>query len=152
MTTCTFAGHREVYQAGIDKEIEKAINELLQTDNEFVFYTGGMGKFDDMCSSAVRSAKRQYPHLNISLLLILPYMLNRLNTDKAYYESRYDGIIIPVDLAGVHYKAAITKRNRWMVDRASCLIAYVYRDFGGAVETVKYAQKKGKRVINLAQK
>lgn len=152
MTICTFAGHREVYQAGIDAEIEKAINELLRTDDEFVFYTGGMGRFDDMCSSAVRSAKHQYSNLRISLLLVLPYMSNRLNTDKAYYEDRYDDIIIPTELAGVHYKAAITKRNRWMVDRAECVIAYVYREFGGAFETVKYARKKEKNIINLAKK
>ena len=152
MTTCTFAGHRDVYQAGIVAEIEKAIHELLQTDNEFVFYTGGMGKFDDMCSSAVRSAKLQYPNLKISLLLILPYMSNRLNTDKAYYEDRYDDIIIPTELVGVHYKSAITKRNRWMVDRAAYVITYVYRDFGGAYETMKYAHRTEKNVINLAKR
>ena len=61
MTTCTFAGHREVYQPMMDAKIEKAIRELLQTDSEFIFYTGGMGEFDSKCASAVRSAKRQYP-------------------------------------------------------------------------------------------
>ena len=29
MTTCTFAGHREVYQPMMDAKIEKAIRELL---------------------------------------------------------------------------------------------------------------------------
>lgn len=43
------------------------------------------------------------------------------------------------------------KRNRWMVDRADCLIAYLFRDYGGAYETVKYAKKQGKPVINLAE-
>lgn len=150
MTICVFAGHREVYQAGIDAKIDEAISRLLQTDDEFAFFTGGMGKFDDMCSSAVRSAKRRYPNLNISLALILPYMSNRLNTDKEFYEYLYDEIIIPSELADVHYKAAIKKRNRWMVDQADHIIAYVYRDYGGAFETVKYAHKKGKPVINLA--
>ena len=50
-----------------------------------------------------------------------------------------------------NYKAAIQKRNRWLVDRADCLIAYLFRDFGGAYETVKYAKKQGKPVINLAE-
>ena len=150
MTICVFAGHREVYQSGIDTKIEEAINRLLQTDNKFVFFTGGMGKFDDMCSSAVRSAKRCHPNLNISLTLVLPYMSNRLNTDKEYYEYRYDEIIIPEGMDNVHYKAAIKKRNRWMVDRADHVIAYVYREFGGASETLKYARKQGKPVINLA--
>ena len=148
MTSCTFAGHREVYQPMLDAKIEKAIQELLQTDSEFIFYTGGMGEFNSKCASAVRSAKQQYPHLMIRLALVLPYMSNRLNTEKAYY---YDEIIIPEELCGVHYKAAIQKRNRWMVDRADCLIAYLFRDFGGAYETVKYAKKQGKPVTNLAE-
>ena len=54
MTTCTFAGHREVYQPMMDAKIEKAIRELLQTNSEFIFYTGGMGEFDSKCASTVR--------------------------------------------------------------------------------------------------
>ena len=150
MTACTFAGHREVHHAGMDEKIEKAIRELLETDSEFVFYTGGMGEFDTRCASAVRVAKRQYPRLKIRLVLVLPYMSNRLNTEKEYYKYCYDDILIPQELCGVHYKAAIEKQNHWMVDRADCLIAYLCRDFGGAFETVKYAKKKGKPVINLA--
>ena len=151
MTSCTFAGHREVYQLKIDKAIGQAIDNLLQTDSEFIFYTGGMGDFDGKCASAVRAAKRKYPGKKIRLALVLPYMSNRLNTDKEYYQYYYDEIIIPAELAGVHYKAAITMRNRWLVDRVDCVIAYVYRDYGGALETVKYAQKQGKPVINLAE-
>ena len=91
----------------MDAKIEKAIRELLQTDSEFIFYTGGMGEFDSKCASAVRLAKRQYPHLKIRLALVLPYTSNKLNTEKAYYESYYDEIIIPEELCGVHYKATI---------------------------------------------
>lgn len=50
MTTCTFTGHREVYQPMMDAKIEKAIRELLQADSEFIFYTGGMGEFDSKCA------------------------------------------------------------------------------------------------------
>jgi len=151
MTVCTFAGHREVYQSMIDEKIEKTIEELLQTDNEFIFFTGGIGEFDSKCASAVRAAKLKFPNLKISLALVLPYMSNRLNTDKAYYEYYYDEIVIPSELCGVHYKAAIQRRNRWLVDRADYIIAYIYREFGGALETVKYARKQGKPVINLAE-
>ena len=56
-----------------------------------------------------------------------------------------------MDVCGIHYKAAIQKRNRWVVNRADCLIDYLFRDFGGVYETVKYAKKQGKPVINLAE-
>lgn len=47
--------------------------------------------------------------MNIRLNLVLPYMTNQINRDKEYLESRFDDIIIPMDLMGVHYKAAIKK-------------------------------------------
>lgn len=149
MKICTFAGHREVYSSEIDILLGTAISELLRTDSSFVFYTGGMGDFDKMCFSAVRTAKRQHPELEIKLILVLPYMSNKLNTDKEYYDDCFDDVYIPMGLADTHYKSAITKRNRWMVDKADYLIAYVRRDFGGAFATMKYAKRLGKTVINL---
>lgn len=71
-----------------------------------------------MCEAAVRRLKKKYQDFNIHLNLVLPYMTNQINRDKEYLESKFDDIIIPIDLMGVHYKAAIKKRNRWMVDQA----------------------------------
>ena len=68
--------------------------------------------------------------------------------------SYYAGVITPTALgrlADIHPKAAIHKRNRWMVDRSDVLLACVHRDFGGAYETVQYAMRKGVPVLNLAQ-
>ncbi len=87
MTACTFSGHREVFQSGIAARLEAEIEKLLQTDDEFTFLTGGMGQFDSMGSGAVRAAKRHHPEKNITLVLVLPYLSNRLNTDKNSVES-----------------------------------------------------------------
>lgn len=150
MTTCTFAGHREVYAAYLDAKLEQAIADILLTDTKFVFYTGGMGEFDARCAAAVRTAKRRNPQLDIQLCLVLPYLIQKINEDKDYYEHAFDRIIVPFELAEVHHKAAITKRNRWMVDSSDYLIAFVYRDFGGAYATLKYANQCGKKIIRLA--
>lgn len=152
MTVCTFAGHREVFLSSVNQDIDNALSELVQSEDDYMFYSGGMGDFDFMCEAAVRRLKKRCPHLNIRLNLVLPYMTNQINRDKDYYESRFDNIIIPMDLMGVHYKAAIKKRNRWMVDQADKILAYVYRDFGGAFDTIKYALRTGKPVLNLAEK
>lgn len=152
MTTCIFSGHREVYQSGVEARLAVEIEKLLQTDNEFHFLTGGMGQFDGMGAGAVRAAKRRHPEKCITITLVLPYMSNRLNTDKEYYQFYYDQIIIPEELDTAHYKAAIQLRNRWMVDRTDIVIAYILRDFGGALATVRYAQRQGKPIINLAEK
>ncbi len=151
MTICTFLGHREVYQCGIEARLEAEIEKLLQTDSEFTFLTGGMGQFDDMGADAVRAAKRRHHEKRIILELVRPYMSNRMNTDKEYYQVVYDQIVIPEKADTAHYKAAIQIRNRWMVDQSDTIIAYVYRDFGGAFASVGYAKRQGKHVINLAE-
>ena len=153
LITCTFTGHREVYASGISDKLHKAIEIVLAADTAFTFYVGGMGDFDAMCAAAVRVAKGKHPDLDIQLVLVAPYMSNDFNTNKEYYESSYDDITIPIELADVHYKAAIQKRNRWMVDQADYLISFVYRDFGGAFATLKYAKrKKGLTIIELSER
>lgn len=147
MTVCTFAGHREVYGLFVDEKIEECIEEVLQGDREFLFYVGGMGEFDKKCATAVRKTQKKYPHLCINLVLVLPYLSNRLNTEKTYYTEKYDSILIPFADESVHYKAAIQKRNRWMVDRATCVIAYIRHKGGGAWETVRYAERCRKRIL-----
>ena len=151
MTVVTFAGHREVYQANIADRLDETISKIIETDDSFRFLVGGMGDFDGMCSSAVRRAKKNHPGKQISLELVLPYFTQELNTHKMFYETSYDDVIVPMELAGVHYKSAITKRNRWMIDKSQHLIAFVYRDFGGACTTLHYAEKKGLKIINLAK-
>lgn len=73
----------------------------------------------------------------------------KLNEYKEIYENDYDEIIIPSELAGVHPKSAITKRNRWMVDKSELIICYIQRDFGGAFDTIKYANRQSKIIIEL---
>ncbi len=146
MTICTFAGHRFVYHSELFSLIKSTIWNLLETGDNLCFYSGGMGEFDHLCENAVLEAKSVYP--TTKLVLVLPYMTKELNTHKDYYTSRYDEIIIP-DLSATHYKAAIQARNRWLVDQADILLSYVFRDFGGAFQTEKYAILSKKQVIQL---
>ena len=106
-----------------------------------------MGDFDSLFSSAVRSAKKVYPH--IKLIGVKPYFTNDINTDKDYYAALYDDIIIPDELAGIHPKAAIKARNRWMIDNSDIVLIYTVRNFGGAYEAKRFAERNGKRLIKI---
>ena len=152
MRICTFAGHSFVFSATAEKRLKEELEAFLADTDEATFYVGGRGEFDSMAAAAVRAVKAVHRDKKIQIYLIEPYLHANLNRDKEYNEKLYDGIIIPEELIGVHPKAAIQKRNRWMVDQADLLIAYVYRDYGGAYETLKYARRQdGIRVINLAE-
>lgn len=145
---CTFAGHREAFGLG-QSPVVRALENLLETEQEMICYVGGMGEFDELCASAVRALKRRHTDKEIRLVLVLPYMSQRLNTEREYYQSSFDEILVPHELAGLYYKKAITARNRWMVNQSDCLIAMVWRNCGGACQTLKYAQRLGKRIVRI---
>ena len=145
MVCCGF-GHR-VLLMDVEKPLREVLERLVKERGVRVFYTGGMGEFDELFARTVRSMKRDCPSL--WLVLVMPYLTERLNMDKAFYESLYDEILIPAELDGVHPKAVIGLRNRWMVDRSDIVIAALRRDFGGAAEAVRYAEKVGKKVVRI---
>ena len=145
---CSFFGHRDVF-CDLSDELKSSIETAITEYSITTFYVGDRGNFDRQASGCVLAMKKKYPH--IRLVLILPYFTNKLNEYKEIYESQYDDIIIPSILDGVHPKGAITKRNRWMVDESELIIAYITRDYGGAYNTVKYASRSNKRIINISK-
>ena len=38
LAVCTFAGHREVFSSSIEADIDCALEEIIQTDDDFIFY------------------------------------------------------------------------------------------------------------------
>ena len=143
--SCCGFGHRNVFE-NINGELDNAIETAIQQDCE-LFYTGATGEFDSLFTAAVRKAKRTYPH--IKLICVKPYFTNDINTDRDYYTVMYDDVIIPDELAGIHYKAAIKARNLWMIGNSDVVIAYTIRDHGGAYEALQYAHKKNKNIIQI---
>ena len=142
---CCGFGHRQVF-SNITEQLDKAVLDAAEKGCE-IFYTGAMGDFDDLFSSAVRKAKRCNP--NIKLICVKPYMTQDINENGEYLYSLYDDIIIPTELTDVHYKAAITKRNQWIIQNSEMVIVYTVRNYGGAYKAMKYAQKNNKTIMDL---
>ena len=140
---CCGFGHREVFE-DITKKVYKTVLVAVEQGCE-VFYTGAMGRFDEMFSSAVRRLKKGYP--NIKLICVKTYFSKYINENGDYLYSLYDEIIIPTVLADIHYKKVITQRNQWMIDRSNIVIGYSIRDYGGVNTAIKYAKKQGKTVL-----
>ena len=144
--TCCFFGHRELYLTVYDK-LYNLVRYLIEERGINIFYTGGMGDSDRLFISVVMQLRSKYK--NIKLILILPYMTNKINSNPEFYNSQYDDIIIPDILLGLHYKKAIPERNKWMINNSDIVISCVYRNFGGAYKAVKYAEILNKEVISV---
>ena len=65
------------------------------------------------------------------------------------YLNYYDDVELSQNAAGAHPKSAMQIRNREMVDRSDLVIFCVERSSGGAYQTMKYAIKNQKNIINL---
>ena len=146
MTACCGFGHRDVLEK-IDDAVYTAVLKAAEQGCD-IFYTGAMGEFDSLFSSAVRKVKKTYPE--IKLICVKPYFTNDLNTNRDYYELLYDDVIIPYELADIHPKAAIKYRNRWMIDHSNLILIYTKRTYGGAYEARKYAERIGKEMVYIS--
>jgi hypothetical protein len=145
--TVSLFGHREIADSKqIEEKLIPIIQELLRKRDFVQFYIGRNGEFDEYAASLIKIAQRDFCMDYSDLTLVLPYEV----ADMEYYEKYYDDIIIPECLEGVHPKSAISKRNRWMVEKADLLIVYTEKKQGGAYTAMRYAEKLHIPVINLA--
>ena len=135
----TFCGHAQISQS---EKIEKWLYDVTQKlieQGATTFYLGGYGAFDSLAASVLREQKKRYPQ--IDLILVLAYLNTGRNT------SGYDGTVYP-PLETVPRRFAISHRNRWMVESADVVVAYVLRDWGGAAATLRCAKQKKKQIIS----
>ncbi len=135
-----FIGHREVADfSAVERQIDGVVAGLIEGNEYVEFYMGRNGAFDLMAASAVRRARRELGGGNSCLILVLPYPV----ADIADYEEYYQEVLVPFG-SDVYPKAAIKKRNEWLVDNCDMLVAYVTRK-GGAAVALNRAVKAGKR-------
>jgi predicted Rossmann fold nucleotide-binding protein DprA/Smf involved in DNA uptake len=70
--------------------------------------------------------------------------------NRESFENYYDRIEVCEAAASAHFKSAIQVRNRAMVDRSNLVICCIERKAGGAYQTIRYAEKQGKHIVNVA--
>lgn len=138
-------GHRVVEDYGIEEKLYELFWELLRTKEYVEFYLGRNGDFDILAASVIKRLHKNYRDDNSVMILVLPYPVK----DYEYYNDYYDEIIIPDELHGVHPKAAITERNRWIVANSDMLIAYIRNKSGGTATCVRMAERLRRTVIKI---
>lgn len=139
----TFCGHADFIRTD---DIKIKMMNILKTqigDGSAEIFLGGYGAFDFFAYECCKKYKNTHP--NVKLVFITPY-LNRVKENP----ENYDEVVYP-PLENVPYRLAILKRNRWMVEKADIIIAYVERESGGAYQSLKHAEKHHKCIINIAQ-
>lgn len=148
---CAFFGHRDFSEhLKIEEKLSVLIKRVLKNSEYVEFCVGRNGEFDKFVSSVILRVRKEYGEENSVLILNLPYCTADYINNRRGYEDFYDEIRICEKASNTYFKSAIQIRNREMVDYADIIICYVERKTGGAYNAIKYAEKQGKTVINLA--
>lgn len=146
MKTCVFFGHRDIYQPNCRQKIIEVLEDLIKNEGFTQFYSGGRGIFDRVCAEAVGELRKSFPKIKNTLVFsYLPPSKEHFTLPSVYTDTMYilDKRVPPL--------YAVIETNKCMVDKADCLVVGIKYNWGGAWQAVEYAQRKGKRIINIFQ-
>ena len=150
--TVSFFGHREIDRIfEVEERIYEIVCDLLRTKEYVVFLVGRDGEYDQRVAAAVRRAKRNIRDDNSELTWVIAYPMAEYLNNQKEYEDFYDNIELCEASANAHPNAAIQIRNRDMIDRSDLVICYIDHKSGGAYQSVRYAEKSKKAVVNVAE-
>lgn len=151
--SCCFTGHRpekmsvneQLLRQRLEYEIRKAIGAGYR-----VFITGMAPGVDLLAGEIVLQLRNS--GLPLKLVAAVPY-LGFGKKDSSEWRQLYQSIIEAADhveYISKHYsRSCFQKRNIWMVDRSSLVLAAYNGSAGGTRNTIVYANKCGVPVVNV---
>lgn len=162
MRACCFTGHRPekcdfAYNGAsapyvlLSDELESSLKRAI--DEGFtVFYSGGARGFDLLAAEKLIELKKEY---RLKLIMAIPFR-GQENAYSAEWKARYRRVLSGADeiiyLSSEYHRGCYENRNRYMVDQSERVIAHYDGSAGGTRNTVNYAKKQGKEVINLGER
>jgi uncharacterized phage-like protein YoqJ len=160
--TICFTGHRPDSLYGYDPYVEGNKNIIfilrdiiqyhIEKQDIDTFITGMALGIDQWSARVVLKLKEQFPHIKLVAAIPCTNHSSKWNKES---QQEWQRIIDNCDYT--HYisnepftKWCMQKRNEWMVDNSSTVVA-VYNESGkgGTYNCIKYAEKKGKKIIKL---
>lgn len=143
---CCFTGHRPEKLHKPEEQIKEDLEaSILQAiDDGFATFISGMARGVDIWAAEIVLRLREY-NPAIHLVAASPYrgFENRWSAD---WQERYNAILRQADLVKFvclgYSRDCFQRRNEWMVDRSSRVIAVYNGEPGGTRNTIEYANAK----------
>ena len=152
---CCFTGHRTLEKRHLSRLPDRLSGILKEKYREGyrVFRAGGALGFDTVAALSVLDLKRDCPDVRLELMLPCRDQAAKWgDTDVQIYYSiieRADSVIY----ASENYApGCMHKRNRMLVEGASCCVAYfntAKTERSGTAYTYEYARDRGLELINV---
>ena len=152
-----FTGHRNIVtdKVMLSEQLYAILEKLITSQGVTDFYAGGAYGFDALASFTVLKLRENYPQ--VKLHLILPCSKDEQTKQwTAEHKAELEHLLGLADsveyVSDRYYNGCMKDRNARLVELATvCCISYWNpNNFrSGTGQTVRMAQKKGIRVINL---
>ncbi len=145
--TCAFTGHRPEKLDISEKRAKQLLCSAIQNavnDGYRTFITGLAKGVDIWCGEIVLEFKNIYPE--IKLICALPYP--EFSKNAPHLIEKADFVHTVSDKFFIN---TYQKRNEWMVDNSSLLIALTSGAKGGTQNTIKYAEKKNVKIAYVSK-
>lgn len=157
---CCFTGHRPeklilseasipVIENKIKALLRPVIRDMLSRDKT-IFITGMSRGFDLWAADIVLQEKILNPE--IKLVCALPFSgfeQRWAKKDRLHYHNILENADFIKELSPHYYAGCFQKRNIFMVDSSSAVIAAFNGSPGGTKNTIRYAEKNGTEIINI---
>ncbi len=139
-TSCAFTGHREM--AGFSPEVfQKAVDELIEQGVD-TFYCGMAMGFDLLAGEYIINRKKA--GYDVKLVAVVPcdnQTYNYAPEDKVRYNKLIDLADEVIQTGKRPCREAYMKRNDYMVDNSSYMVAFYHDPKSGTGHTVRYFLK-----------
>ena len=154
---CCFTGHRPetlaaagLREGPLAEQIAQAVEQAVHS-GYVSFLCGASRGADFLFGEAVVRLRERYPHIKLVCVLPCRNQPDRWESaDRARYRRLLDAADEVVCLRESYEPGCMQARNRYMVDRATRLIAVYTGAPGGTAYTVRYAQRQMLSVVNLS--
>ena len=146
--TCAVTGHRDLSR-GIDAEKTEQILLAAAESGYDTFMVGMAIGFDFLCFKILEKIRK---NKDIRIIACVPCK-GQADKFSEGQKEEYLRMLASADevivLSESYTPYCMHKRNAYMVDNSSLLVAYMREEKGGAYNTVKYAGNKGVTVIRV---
>lgn len=160
--SCCFTGYRPEkfpFELGSKtKENTEFENRLtaavfsLPKEGCTTFYSGVAMGFDLIAAETVLMLKKSRIKTAVRLICAVPF-IEQAKSFPYEWKERYEAVLAEADetvlISDKYYRGCYSRRNKFMVDSSDFVITWFDGRSGGTKNTVEYAQKSGKSVINL---
>ena len=150
---CCFSGHRPEKLEEPETDVKQWLADQIDSAiaaGYTTFISGCAMGVDIWAGQAVLKLRAQNPA--IKLVAASPYKGFEERWADSWKE-QYSFLIQWADavryICPAYSKGAFQRRNEWMVDRSSRVIAFYNGESGGTRNTILYAESKGIEVVNL---